>query len=132
MAISTFNVVLKWGNSADSVKKVVDIKDFGDMLGEPNQLEITTLSDSQQTFIPGIRQTESVPFTCNYVASEFAQVRADEGKVLYYELNFSDGSGFKWTGQHSCSVPGKGVDEVIEYVINCSVGTPMEYVPISA
>ena len=132
MAISTFNVVLKWGASADAVEKVVDIKDFGDLLGEPNQLETTTLSDSQQTFIPGIRQSESVPFTCNYVASEFAKVRADEGKVLFYELTFSDGSGFKWSGQHSVSVPGKGVDEVIEYAINCSVATAMEYVAASA
>ena len=33
MAISSFGVSLKWGESADAVKKVVDIKDFGDLIG---------------------------------------------------------------------------------------------------
>ena len=34
MAISTFGVVLKWGTTADAVAKVVDIKDFPDLIGE--------------------------------------------------------------------------------------------------
>ena len=33
MAISSFGVALKWGESAEAVVKVVDIKDFGDLIG---------------------------------------------------------------------------------------------------
>ena len=33
MAMNTFGVKLLWGESADAVAKVVDIKDFPDMIG---------------------------------------------------------------------------------------------------
>lgn len=125
MAISSFGVTLKWGESAEVVEKVVDIKDFGDLIGEPNLLETTTLSDAQVTNIPGIRSGDSIPFTCNYTKADFDKVYADEGKALYYELMFSDGSGFTWQGQHTVGVPGKGVDEVLEFTINCAASTPV-------
>jgi hypothetical protein len=125
MALSSFGVALKWGESATNVAKVVDIKDFGDLIGEVNMLETTTLSDSQVTNIPGIRSGDSIPFTCNYTKADFDKVYADEGKPLFYELTFSDGSGFTWQGQHSVGVPGKGVDEVLEFTINVAASTPV-------
>lgn len=125
MAISSFGVTLKWGESAEAVAKVVDIKDFGDLIGEPNLLETTTLSDAQVTNIPGIRSGDSIPFTCNYTKADFDKVYADEGKDLYYELAFSDGSAFIWQGRHTVGVPGKGVDEVLEFTINCAASTPV-------
>lgn len=127
MAISTFGVSLKWGESADAVAKVVDIKDFPDMIGEANQLETTTLADAAQTFIPGIKQTETLSFTCNYTKEDFTAVNDDANKALYYELAFSDGSSFTWQGQHTCGLPGKGVDEVIEFTINVSASTAVEF-----
>ena len=33
MSISTYGVTLKWGESAEAVAKIVDIKDFPDMIG---------------------------------------------------------------------------------------------------
>ena len=125
MAISSFGVTLKWGETADAVEKVVDIKDFGDLIGEPNMLETTTLSDAQVTQIPGIRSGDSIPFTCNYTKADFDKVYADEGKQLFYELDFSDGSAFAWQGQHTVGVPGKGVDEVLEFTINVAASTPV-------
>lgn len=125
MAISSYGVALKWGDSASNVTKVVDIKDFGDLIGEVNMLETTTLSDSQVTNIPGIRSGDSIPFTCNYTKADFDKVYADEGESLFYELTFSDGSGFTWQGQHSVGVPGKGVDEVLEFTINVAASTPV-------
>ena len=123
--ISSFGVTLKWGESAEAVAKIVDIKDFGDLIGETNLIEVTTLSDSQVVNIPGIRSSDSIPFTCNYTKADFDKVYADEGKPLYYELEFSDGSAFVWQGQHTVGVPGKGVDEVLEFTINCAASTPV-------
>jgi len=54
MAISTLGVTLKMGESAEALEKVVDIKDFPDLIGDPNMLETTTLSDEAVTNIPGI------------------------------------------------------------------------------
>ena len=90
-------------------------------------LETTNLSDAQQTFIPGIRQSDSLAFTCNFDKADFTKVNADAGKHLFYELAFSDGSAFTWEGQHTCGVPGKGVDEVIEFTINVAASTSVEF-----
>lgn len=127
MAISSFGVTLKWGESAENVAKKVDIKDFGDLIGEPNMLETTTLSDAQVTNIPGIRSSDAIPFTVNYTSEDFAACKADEGKELFYELEFSDGSSFSWAGQHTLGMPGKGVDEVLEFTINSIASSPVQF-----
>lgn len=127
MAINTFGVELHWGESAEAVAKVIDIKDFPDMLGAPEQLETTTLSDAAQTFIGGIRQTSDLTFTYNYTKEDFTKVEADAGKALHYALIFSDGSKFTWEGQHSSGLPGKGVNEVIEAQVVCSASTAVTF-----
>ena len=128
MAINTFGVELHWGDSAEAVAKVIDIKDFPDLLGAPEQLETTTLSDAAQTFIGGIRQSSDLTFTYNYTKEDFTKVEADAGKALHYALIFSDGSKFTWEGQHSSGLPGKGVNEVIEAQVVCSASTAVQFV----
>ena len=127
MAINTYGVTLKWGESSSNVAKVVDVKDFPDMLGESEMLETTTLSDAQVTNIPGIRSSDTLSFTCNYSKTDFAAVNDDAETPLFYELSFSDGSKFTWQGQHTCGLPGKGVNEVIEFTINIAASTPVVF-----
>lgn len=127
MAISTLGVTLKMGESAEALEKVVDIKDFPDLIGEPNMLETTTLSDEAVTNIPGIRSSDMLTFTCNYTKADFTAVNEKANTALYYALEFSDGSKFTWQGQHTCGVPGKGVDEVIEFTINIAASTAVEF-----
>ena len=127
MAISSYNCVLKWGESSSLLEKKVDIKDFPDLIGDPNLLETTTLSDAAQTYIPGIKSTDLMTFTTNFTKTDFQACKADEGKNLFYSLEFSDGAKFTWQGQHTMGVPGKGVDEVIEATINIVPSTSVEF-----
>ena len=127
MAINTYGIVLKWGESESAVAKVVDIKDFPDLIGEPELLETTTLSDQQVTNIPGIRGSDLLTFTCNYTKTDFSAVKQSEGKAMFYALEFSDGSKFTWQGQHTCGLPGKGVNEVVEFTVNIAVSSPVEF-----
>jgi hypothetical protein len=128
MAISTYNVHLKWGESIEAAVEVVPIKDFPDLIGDPNLLETTTLSDIQATNIPGIRTSDLLTFTCNFDKATFEAVYAQENTDLTYVLEFSDGSKFTWEGRHTCGVPGKGVDEVIEFTVNVTSMTPVTFV----
>lgn len=128
MAISTYGIELKWGTSAEAVEKVVDIKDFPDLIGDPEMLETTTLSDGQVTNIPGIKGADMLTFTCNYTSADFAAVNDEANKPLFYELAFSDGSKFTWQGQHTCGLPGKGVNEVVDFTINIAASSPVEFV----
>lgn len=127
MAINTYGITLKWGETESAVEKVVDIKDFPDMIGDPEMLETTTLSDAQVTNIPGIKSSDMLTFTCNYTKTDFTAVNEDAGKNLYYALEFSDGSKFTWQGQHTCGLPGKGVNEVVEFTINIAASTAVEF-----
>lgn len=128
MAMNTFNTVLKWGETAETVAKVIDIKDFPDLLGESELLETTTLSDAQVTNIPGIKGSDTLTFTYNYEKETFVAVEADAGKHLHYVLEFSDGSKFTWEGQHTSGLPGKSVNEVIEATINIYASTAVTFV----
>ena len=130
MAISTYQCTLNYKTSSSgSYTKLADIKDFPDMIGEPNNLETTTLSDGQQTFIPGIKQSEGVlQFTINWDKTVCATIQGLEEQDLYFELEFSDGSNFDWEGQLTLSVNGGGVDEVVEGTINIIPSTPITIV----
>ncbi len=127
MALSSYLVTLKAGTSAETLEKLVDIKDFPDLIGEPNMLETTTLSDGMQTYIPGIKSSDMMTFTFNYTKEDFQKVKTNEGKPMFYELSFSDGSTFTWQGQHTVGLPGKGVDEVLEATINIAPSTEVAF-----
>ncbi len=123
MAISTQGVTLKWGTSAASLSKVVDIKDFPDLGGAPQMLETTTLSDQIQTYILGIQGADMMEFTCNYTKTDFQAVVADAGKDLYYALDFGTEGTFEWQGQHNAWVVGAGVNAVTEFKIGIAPST---------
>lgn len=127
MSISTYGVTLKWGTAEASLTKKVDIKEFPDLIGDPNLLETTTLADAAQTYIPGIKSTDMLQFTMNYDKTTYGECKKDEGKELFYSLEFSDGSKFDWQGQHTMGLPGKGVDEVIEATLNIVPSTVINY-----
>lgn len=67
MAISTYKIFLMQSADGKSTwEKLIDIKDFPDLGGTPEMLETTTLSDSMQTYIPGIQSLDALEFTSNY------------------------------------------------------------------
>ena len=67
MAISTYKVFLMEQESTGNTwAKLVDIKEFPDLGGEPEMLETTTLSDKMQTYIAGIQSLEGLNFNANY------------------------------------------------------------------
>ena len=126
MAINTCNITLKSGEDSATLEKLVDIKDFPDLGGAPELLETTTLSDCSQTFINGVQSVNALEFTANYTKEDYLKVKAEEGKDLYYALEFGeDGEHgiFEWQGQHSVWVTGGGVNEVVEMVIQIAPST---------
>lgn len=125
--ISSYMTYLKWGTSPSSMTKVVDIRDYGDLSGEPNMIDITTLSHRREVQISGILTGDNITFTANYTKENYAACSIDEDKPLFYSVTFQDGSGFTWQGSHRLSVSGKGVDDAVDFVINVAVSTDMEW-----
>lgn len=136
MAISTYKVFLMIKKDA-AYEKLVDIKDFPDLGGEPEMLETTTLSDKMQTYIPGIQNLDALAFTANYTKEKFTELKGMEGTEHDYAVWFggteengvvtptgSDGK-FGFKGQHSVYTVGGGVNEVVDMNITIAPSTPI-------
>ena len=116
MAISTYGISLMYKAEGSTYTKLVDIKDFPDLGGAPEMLETTTLSDSMQTYIPGIQSLDALEFTANYTKEDFTKIKAMEGKdtefAVYFGAEGEDGK-FLFSGQVSAFPVGGGVNEVV-------------------
>ena len=136
MAISTYKVFLMMKKDV-AYEKLVDIKDFPDLGGEPEMLETTTLSDKMQTYIPGIQNLDALEFTANYTKADFATLKALDGVEHDFAVWFggteeaniltptgSDGK-FEFKGQLSVYPVGGGVNEVVDMNITIAPSTPI-------
>lgn len=142
MAISTYKVFLMKGTTSSSTttwSKLIDIKEFPDIGGEPELLETTTLSDKMQTFILGIQSNEALSFTANYTKTDFSTLQALEGEENDYAIWFggtesggvvtpdgSDGK-FSFKGELSVHVTGGGVNEVVDMGITIAPTTVITF-----
>lgn len=129
MAISTYGISLMYKEGTGSTySKLVDIKDFPDLGGAPEMLETTTLSDSMQTYIPGIQTLDALEFTANYTKADFTKIKALEGKdtdfAVYFGTEGEHGK-FLFKGQVSVFPVGGGVNEVVGMTITIAPSTPI-------
>lgn len=137
MAISTYKVFLMKSADGTQYEKLIDIKDFPDLGGAPEMLETTTLSDSMQTYIPGIQNLDALEFSANYTKEDYDTLKALEGTELYFSVWFggtvvggvatptgSDGK-FNFKGQLSVFPVGGGVNEVVGMTITIAPSTPI-------
>lgn len=139
MAISTYRVFLMHKESTGGTyKKLIDIKEFPDLGGDPEMIETTTLSDKMQTFIAGIQSMDALAFTANYTLAEYKTLLALNGKTESYAVWFggtgegstlvptgTDGK-FKFDGQLTCYPTGGGTNEVVNLNISIAPSTPVE------
>lgn len=139
MAISTYKVFLMHkGASESAYTKLIDIKEFPDLGGDPEMLETTTLSDKMQTYIAGIQSMDGLSFTANYDLADYKSLKALEGKDEKYAVWFggtetagtltptgSDGK-FSFDGQLTAYPTGGGVNEVVGIGITIAPSTPIQ------
>lgn len=136
-AISTFKFFLMMKNSA-AYEKLVDIKDFPDLGGEPEMLDKTTLSDKARTYIPGIQENESLAYTTNYNKADYGRLMALRGEEHDYAVyaggtesggvvtpTGTDGQ-WKFKGYLDVYTNGGGVNEVVDMTIVIAPSTPID------
>lgn len=137
MAISTYKVFLMKKGTGNTYEKLIDIKEFPDLGGTPENLETTTLSDKMQTYIPGIQSLDALEFTANYTKADYTALKALDGEENDYAVWFggtesdgvltptgSDGK-FEFKGQLSVFAAGGGVNEVVNMTITITPSTPI-------
>lgn len=140
MAISTYKVFLmKKATEGGTYSKLIDIKEFPDLGGEPEMLETTTLTDNMQTYISGIQSLDGLSFTANYDKAQFTSLKALEGKPNDFAVWFGgtetggvvtpDGSNgkFSFAGELSVYPVGGGVNEVVDMNITIAPSSPIVF-----
>lgn len=123
--ISTYKTYLmyKATSSATSYTKLIDIKSFPDMGGEPENIDVTTLSDKIRKYTPGVQDLSSFQFEANYIAADYQKIKALEGTQTQYavwvgatttnDVNTPTGENgqWSWTGDVRAIKSGGGVND---------------------
>ena len=114
MARSTIHTTLKFGTAKESLTKMCPITSYPDLIGTPENIEVTDLDCEQQTFVPGVKALDTMEFEANYDKTVYSTLSANEKKDGYFELEFgTDGADgvFEWQGMYTLSVLGGGTNE---------------------
>lgn len=136
MAINTYGSYLMHSTDGTTYTKLIDIKDYPDMIEAPEQLDATTLSDPMRVYIPGIKDVSgAMEFTANYSAADFAAVQALEGTEGYFAVWFGENAGtpdgskgkFSFKGYPYASKSGGGVNEVSDMKVGIIPSTDITF-----
>lgn len=138
MASTTCSTFLMKGTGTETISydKLVDIKDFPDLGGAPELVDITTLSDKSKRSLSGIQETDALEFKANYDATDYTTLKALEGAKTPYAVWFGeDSSGdpdghdgkFEFEGTLSVFVTGGGVNEAREMTISIAPATEITF-----
>lgn len=140
MIKATYDDSNKTWTAGSTYTKLVDIKDYPDLGGEPEVIETTTLSDKQQTNILGVEAMDTLAFTANYDKESMTKLDALENGewdlAVWFTTNGlstvptetdADEGAFTFKGQVRAYPLGKGVNEVREIQISVSNSTPITF-----
>lgn len=136
MAISTYQTYLMV-KASSTYSKLIDIKSFPDLGGEPEMLETTTLSDPARTYIPGIKGgSGTMTFSANYTAADYDTVAALVGTEQDLAIWFGAGSDgttpdgsagkFEFKGYVDVYVNGGDVNAVVDMTISVAPTTEIK------
>lgn len=117
MAIATINTYLNYKATAGGTyAKLIDITEFPDLGGTPEQIDVTTLTNTTRQYIQGVKDTSDVNFTANFDKTAYETINGLT-TTTYFQVLMADGSAFQFTGTASAYVNGGGVNEAVTMTI---------------
>lgn len=86
--VSTYKTYLMYKSTTQTTEytKLLDIKSFPDLGGEPERIDVTTLSDRVRKYTAGVQDLSSFNFTANYIAADYTKVLALVGQQRDYAI----------------------------------------------
>lgn len=129
MPSTTIHTYLGMAESLEDTNftKLVSIKDFPDLGGAPDQVEITDLDDDAQKFLLGVQSMSALEFTANYVPEAYDKIVAlSDGTIRKFCVAFGKSAEygiFTWEGQIAIWVVGGGTNSPREMRISISASS---------
>lgn len=117
-AHNTIGTILKFGTTANSLTELCKIKTTPQLNGEREQIESTDLTDTSQTFVPGVQSVENMQFTANFTLAAYTSLKANALTDGFFEIDFvSAGAKATWEGQYDVYLNETEVNGLIEMTI---------------
>lgn len=113
MAISTTGTYLNISGEGLETAIRVNIKSFPDLGAAPAAIEVTTLADDTQVFIPGKKAMAAMEFVANYEADVFEALTEAEGKPMTYALNIGEDI-YEFSGQHTAIIAAGALNAAVD------------------
>lgn len=132
-------LMYKATSSAATYTKLVDIKNFPDLGGEPERVDVTTLSDRVRKYAMGVQDLSSFTFNANYIAADYQKITALTGNQTEFAIWIGDtedngvytptGSDGQWvfTGDISVYKAGGDVNAAQDMTITIFPSTEFTY-----
>lgn len=139
--ISTYKTYLMYKSaSGGDYTKLCDIKSFPDLGGEPERIDVTTLSDKVRKYCAGVQDISSgFSFTANYIAADYQKINALSGEQHEYAIWIGattsnnvdtptgDDGKWSWTGDIYVFKAGGDVNAAQEMTITSFPSTEFAY-----
>ena len=118
MAGTSFNetkISYKEGKMTDykEIELLMEVPEIG---GDPEKIDVTTLSDKHKKYIPGISDLGDLNFVFLYdnstATSNYRELKKlqDENKIASFKVEYPDGSGHEFDAYVSVKIAGGGVN----------------------
>lgn len=114
------------GNSFTDVPNLLTTPEIG---GGFNKIDVTTLADTQEKFIPGIKTLGDMDFEFLYDKTNFSALKELETSksIVEFQVSFPDQSTFTFSGYISVKMAETEVDSALKYVATVITNTDIEY-----
>ena len=130
---TSYTYLIYKASGSSSFTKLCSIKDFPDLGGSPDQIDVTDLDDDVQKFILGVQSMSAMEFTANYDMATFKLLDGlATGELYDFGVSFgnktdADAYGiFTWKGQLAVWATGGSVNNPREMKISISATTKVK------
>ena len=110
--------------------ELTNLQEIPELGGSAESIEITTLADAAHTYTNGIlNYGDSLAFKFLYEQSQFATLNsdADENAAANWKVILPDGATCSFTGTHSVSLDGVGVNAALTYTLSIKPNSAMTW-----
>lgn len=86
MALSTYKTFLMSSTDGKAWEKLIDIKTQPALGGDPEMIDVTTLSHKMKVYVEGIEEVEALAFTANYTLEDYKKLVALKGTEKHFAV----------------------------------------------
>ena len=129
MAVISTGITLSYkAASATSYTELGNLQEIGDLGGDTEAIEITTLADTAHVYADGIKNYgDSLTFKFLYDVGQFNELIALSGATVNWLVTLPDDANCSFNGSCSVKLDGVGVNSALTYTLSIRPSSEMTW-----